>query len=160
MPAGSLGRFSIIEREERESMRNLQKIGVLIILVSFASTLVYGQKDVVKKVVFKKGKTTAAYFGKLPKKYADYDAYLVRGRKGQTLTVKLNGDEWGAHIRIFETKLLGPTEDALIEGEEPVEEWSGKLPVTSEYSVQVYGVRSFDDGAGKGADYAIDISLK
>ena len=141
-------------------MRYLQRLGVLFILVSFAVAMVYGRNDVVKKVVFKKGKTSATYFGKLPKKYADYDAYLIRGRKGQTLSVKLNGDEWGAHIRIFETKVLGPTEDALIESEEPVEEWTGKLPVTSEYSIQVYGVRSIDDADGKGADYVIDISLK
>lgn len=111
-----------------------------------------------KRVVFAKGKNSATYAHKLPSRYADYDAYVLRAKKGQTLTVKLLADDPNAYISIYEIKVLGPDEDSVIGDVEYPREWSGKLPITSEYSVQVYGPRSID-GRARGS-YTIEITVR
>jgi len=42
--------------------------------------------QVEKRVVFAKGKFGASYKGTLPRNYADYDAYVLRAKRGQALT--------------------------------------------------------------------------
>ena len=117
--------------------------------------------DVTKRVVFPKGKKTVSYKGKLPKQYASYDAYVLRAKKGQTITVKLTTADADASFSIYETKELGPEEDAIYSNtQEILHEWSGKLPITSEYSVQIYGVSNIDDKDVSGAAYTIEISLR
>jgi hypothetical protein len=52
-------------------------------------------------------------------------------------------------------------EDAIYaNNDEKLRAWSGKLPITSEYSVQIYGVNSIDDKDPSGAAYTIEISLR
>jgi hypothetical protein len=115
--------------------------------------------QVEKRVVFAKGRSSATYRGKLPRNYADYDAYFFRAKRGQTLTVKLTTADPGAYLAIYETKQqLGPDEDMISAGEEYPHDWSGKLPVTSEYSVQIYGV-SDSDKHSTGAAYSIEITI-
>jgi hypothetical protein len=55
---------------------------------------------------------------------------------------------------------LGPMEDTILANDEKLREWSGKLPIASEYSVQVYGVSSIDANDASGAAYSIEISLR
>jgi len=95
----------------------------------------------------------------LPRKYADYDSYVLRAKKGQALSVKLTSADPDAYFAVYETQELGPDEDAILANDEKSREWSGKLPIKSEYSVQVYGVSSIDDG-DSGAAYTIEISLR
>ena len=117
------------------------------------------EAQVEKRVVFKSGK--AVFKGKLPRTYADYDAYVLRARKGQTITVKLATSDPDASFSVYETKELGPDEDSIyFGGEERARLWSGKLPITSEYSVQVYGVSSIDDKNPSGAVYTLEVSLR
>ena len=65
-----------------------------------------------------------------------------------------------ASFSIYETKQLGPEEDTILQGDETLRLFTGKLPITSEYSVQVYGVSSIDDREASGAAYIIGISLR
>ena len=74
-------------------------------------------------------------------------------QKGQTITVKLTTTDRDASFAIYETTVLGPTEDTILPNNETLRLFSGKLPVTSEYSVQVYGVTSIDDQEPSGAAY-------
>ncbi len=113
-----------------------------------------------KRVVFPKGKKTVSYKGKLPRDYADYDAYVLKARKGQTITVKLTTAESTASFAIYETKIFGPDEDLIFPQNELNRAYTGKLPITSEYSIQVYGVTSSDGGRSSGAAYTIEISLR
>lgn len=110
-----------------------------------------------KRVVFQKGKTSAKYKGKLPREYADYDSYYFRARKGQTLSVRLTTDKSEGYLAIYETKVLGPDEDTILGNDEKSRDWSGKLPVTGEYSVQVYGAS--ENGINR-APYTIEITLR
>ncbi|MBS1796698.1 MAG: hypothetical protein JSS81_22900 [Acidobacteria bacterium] len=112
-----------------------------------------------RRVTFQKGRTATVVNGLLPRAAGDYDAYIVRARRGQTLSFRLITDEPDAYVFVFESELLGPDEDMLTPEGERLREWSGALPVTSKYSVQVYG----PDGSSRKArsiKYALEISIK
>ncbi len=139
-------------------IKNVNALAVGLLL--FLALAFSAQAQTVKRVQFQKGKTVASFKGKLPLQYADYDAYVLRARKGQTLSVKLITDDADASITVYETKILGPGEDAITPEEpKPLSEWSGKLPLTSEYSVQIYGPPNFAQ-KGTGKTYTIEISVK
>lgn len=110
-----------------------------------------------KRVVFPKGRTTVSYRGKLPLREGNYDAYFFPARKTQTLTVKLTCDDPEAFLAIYETKVLGPDEDVILAFDQRAREWTGRLPVTGEYSVQVYDAS--ENGINRAA-YTLDISLR
>jgi hypothetical protein len=137
----------------------LRRISVCLtitgLLFNCLSTPASAAVDVTRRVVFPKGKKSVSYKGKLPRYYADYDAYVFRAKKDQTISVKLTTDEPGASISIYETRELGPMEDCILASSR---DWSGKLPITSEYSVQVYGSSSIDHESSRGA-YTISIEL-
>jgi hypothetical protein len=98
----------------------------------------------------------AVYRGKLPRD-PDYDAYFFPARASQTLTVKLISDDPEAYVAIYETKQLGPDKDTVLANVERARNWSGRLPVTGEYSVQVYDPA--ENGLNRFA-YKIEISLR
>ena len=106
-----------------------------------------------QRVRFQRGRTTAILKGKLPRETAEYDAYIVRGRAGQTLAVHLATGDKQAFVKVFAME-LGPTEDMLTPEEgDIIQDWSGKLPVAGDYSVQVYT-------DGKGGDYTLEVTIR
>jgi hypothetical protein len=110
-----------------------------------------------KRVVFPKGKATVNYRGKTPLHEGNYDAYFFPAKRGQTLTVKLTCDDAEAYLAIYETKELGPDEDTILANDLRAREWTGRLPVTGEYSVQVYDAS--ENGVNRAA-YTVEISLR
>lgn len=110
-----------------------------------------------KRVVFPKGRTTVSYRGKLPLHEGNYDAYFFPAKKARTLTVKLTCDDPEAFLAIYETKELGPDEDTILGFDKRAREWTGPLPVTGEYSVQVYDAS--ENGINRAA-YTLEISLR
>ncbi len=109
-----------------------------------------------RRVSFKKGKTPVLVKGKLPLD-AYYDSYYFAAKARQTLTVKLVTDDPEGYIAIYETKELGPDEDTILANSERSRVWTGRLPVTGEYSVQVYDAS--ENGLNRFA-YSIEITLK
>lgn len=130
-----------------------------VLLTALAAFAFSVQAQTVKRVQFQKGQTAASFKGRLPTGYGDYQAYVLRARKGQTLSVKLITDDPEASITIYETKELGPDEDAITTDTPHLRVWSGKLPITSEYSMQVYGPDDFGK-KGTGKVYTLEISIK
>jgi hypothetical protein len=112
---------------------------------------------IVKRVIFPKGKTTVSYRGKTPLHEGNYDAYFFPAKKMQTLTVKLVCDDAEAYLAIYETKELGPDEDTILANDLRSREWTGRLPVKGEYSVQVYDAS--ENGINRAA-YTLEISLR
>lgn len=110
-----------------------------------------------KRVIFPKGQTTVSYRGKLPLHEGNYDAYFFPAKKMQTLTVKLTCDDPEAFLAIYETKELGPDEDTILAFDQRARDWTGRLPVTGEYSVQVYDAS--ENGINR-APYTLEISLR
>lgn len=131
-------------------------LALALLLTSFIFPPAVLGDGIVKKVIFAKGKSSATYRGKLPRN-SDYDAYVLRARKGQTLKVKLVSDDAEAFLAIYETKEYGPDEDTILEYGDRRNEWSGRLPITSEYSVQVYDAS--ENGINRAA-YTIEISIR
>jgi hypothetical protein len=129
-----------------------------LLLISFVFSPAGLGAKVEKRVVFAKGKTSATYAGKLPPYAADYDAYFFRARAKQRLSIKLTTTDPDAYLAVFETKTLGPAEDTILANDKKSREWSGDLPISSEYSVQVYSTSS--DRKSSGAAYTIEISLR
>jgi predicted ATPase len=62
-----------------------------------------------------------------------------------------------AYLAIYETKELGPDEDTILANDQRSREWTGRLPVKGEYSVQVYDAS--ENGINRAA-YTIEISLR
>lgn len=130
----------------------------LLVVASISAADVYGQ-EISKRVVFKKGQSSATFNGKLPQGHSDYDSYLLNARKGQTITVKLTCADQRAAFAVYETKELGPDEDTIFAPNKNERQFTGKLPVTSEYSVQVYGATFTDDGDSSQAPYTLEIAV-
>ena len=138
----------------------IHRLVFALVVVSFVFSPEVAGAEITKRVVFPKGKTSVSYKGRLTREYASYDAYLLRAKKGQKLTVKLTTTDPDASFAVYETKELGPEEDAILVNNGTSPSWTGRLPITSEYSVQVYGVSSIDDRDASGAVYTIEISLR
>lgn len=135
---------------------NIRLLAILLLTVALVYPPEIFADGIVKRVVFGKGKSSAAYRGKLPKQF-DYDAYVLRARKSQVLSVKLISDDAEGFLAIYETQEYGPDEDTILEYGERRKEWSGRLPITSEYSVQVYDAS--ENGVNR-APYTIEISIR
>ena len=73
----------------------------IFLLVLFSAEI---NAQVEKRVVFAKGKYGASYKGTLPRNYADYDAYVLRAKRGQTLSFKLTTSDPNAYVAVFETQ--------------------------------------------------------
>ena len=128
-------------------------------LLLFFSIDTYAQVE--KQVQFAKGKYAATYQGKLPLNSGDYDAYVLRARGGQILSFRLTTAEPNAYVMVFETQQKVDADKDLISAgdDEFPRVWSGKLPVTSEYSVQVYGAR-MGGRPSKRSPYTIEIAVR
>ena len=140
-------------------LARVQTVALLLIIQSVIYTPDLFAQDVVKKVVFAKGSSEAVLKGRLPRSFADYDAYTLKIRKGQKLTIDLETSEQDAHVAIYETQVLGPDEDSILGNDQHSRSWSGTVPVTSTYSVQVYGSSSVDHSSSA-APYKLTISVR
>lgn len=142
-------------------MRNLvlRRLITAIIVGSVVGVPEITGRDVVRMVLFPKGKPTVTFKGRLPREYAVYHAYVVRAKRGQRLSVKLNTADPDASFSIFETKHFGPDEDTLFLQDPAIREHTVVVPITSEYSIQVYGVKDIDDRPS-GAAYSIQVTLR
>ena len=81
-----------------------------------------------KKVVFPKGRTTAVLKASIKKGTNHH--YLLRARAGQTMTVHLAAKQCGFTVYL-------PNEGAAIEEADGVTDWSGELPESGEYTIEV-----------------------
>lgn len=127
--------------------------------MSLAITMMFPHEifgsTVEKRVLFPKGKGTITFRGKLPREF-DYDAYVFAAKKGRYVTVKLISADSEAYLAIYETKTLGPDQDAILPNDKRSVEWTGQLPVNGEYSVQIYDA---SENAISKAAYTIEITL-
>ena len=106
-----------------------------------------------QRVRFQKGRTTAILKGRLPKDDYDYDAYIIRAKARQQLTVHLASPDAKARLVVYAAD-LGPTEDMITpEGQDPLRDWSGPLPVSGDYSIQVYT-------GGEGGSYTLEVTIR
>ena len=133
-----------------------RSLAIITVAISFIFPPEVSGAQTEKRVFFPKGKKTASYKGRLPRSF-DYDAYVLTAKRRQTLTVKLISADPEAYQAIYEIKELGPAEDTILANDERSREWTGRLPVNGEYSVQVYDAA--ENGINR-SPYSVEISLR
>lgn len=126
---------------------------VMLIFLSAPRTPTYAGKE--QRVKFGRGRTTAILKGRLPREAADYDAYLVGAKARQKLIVHLASSDRKAFLRVFSLD-LGPAEDMITpepKAKSPLRDWSGPMPVSGDYSIQVYP-------GGSGGAYTLEVTVR
>lgn len=116
---------------------HLTRLSALAI-ASVALTSSLGATETVVK--FPRGRSSADLKGTIPNHPGDYHAFVVKARKGQTLGFRLQSRDADAHVIVYSLD-LGPADDQITP-RRTLTQWSGRLPVTGSYAVQVYGKRA------------------
>ncbi|WP_198173869.1 g-type lysozyme inhibitor [Lysobacter soli] len=127
----------------------------LSIAFAFGATLaVAADKVTTVPVKFAKGASSATMKGS----FAGYDSvhYTLDARAGQTMTVTLAGSS-NANFNVFAPGDAPGTATAL--GSNADRGWTGKLPKTGTYTVQVYQMRA-SARRGEKVPYTITLSIR
>jgi hypothetical protein len=106
------------------------------------------QEGLTKRVRFARGRTSATLKNSVIR--GTRDRYLVEARAGQKMTVSINSVERNAVFAIY-----APSHDTLEGASEhqEVKNWSGKLPESGDYVIEVGGTRG-------NATYRLTVSVR
>lgn len=124
---------------------------ILSLLLSVGmSHVVFAQKGthVMKRVTFQRGRNSTVIKGQ-----AHWGAsyiYLLRARAGQTLTVHLEG------VPVARIVPPGAENYEALAGADNVNDWSGKLPKTGQYQINV----GHANDAYAAAPYTLEIKIE
>lgn len=123
-------------------------IAVTLTLLLLGSGYLHAE-GVKKAIQFPKGKTSSSISGTVVR--GDTDQYTVVARADQTMTVAITSKEKNAALTIYAPGYSVKQEDgiAMIAGEtlsgagegEDATGWSGKLPASGKYLIEVGGTR-------------------
>jgi hypothetical protein len=102
---------------------------------------------VAKRVSFEAGKSSIALSGRTEKGYVF--TYALRCQTGQTMTVNLNVPTSTAYLDIF-----GLATGGLVNPNAKVNAWTGQLPSTQDYIVEVIPAN------GQVVDYGLSVTVK
>lgn len=111
------------------------RVLISIAVLSFSYSAISAEFK--KPLIFAHGKTSTTVKGDVIR--GDRDAYLIKARSGQVMSVQLSALESNAAFSIYEPK----SEDAIpgTEEENDPTAWSGTLNKTGEYRIVVGGTR-------------------
>jgi len=138
-------------------------LSALLVLIMAAQT--FSQiRAKEQRVQFDRGRTGALLKGATPKPDdGDFDQYLLGARQNQTLTVHLNTADAKAYLIIYSVD-MSPPNDCISCGRggfsrhtplpPQLRDWSGRLPVNGDYSIQVY-----TESKG-GIPYTLNVSIR
>jgi hypothetical protein len=91
------------------------------------------------RVQFARGKTGTVLRGSTPKvAEGDFDQYLLGARENQSLRLRLRSADAKAYVIIYSLSMNPPDDCISCRRGDRLREWSGRLPVTGDYSIQVY----------------------
>ncbi|QSX73503.1 g-type lysozyme inhibitor [Lysobacter arenosi] len=107
-------------------------------LIAFATASIAQDKVSTVPVAFAKGSSSASLKGNL----GGYDSvnYTLGAKGGQTMTVKISGSS-NANFNVFAPGDRPGSSTALGSGSVG-SNWSGKLPTSGTYTIQVYQMRA------------------
>ncbi len=108
------------------------------ILIAFATASIAQDKVTTVPVAFAKGSTSASPKGN----FGGYDSvnYTLGAKAGQTMSVKVSGSR-NANFNVFAPGDRPGSSTALGSGSVG-SGWSGKLPASGTYTIQVYQMRA------------------
>src|SRR3954466_12215325 len=107
---------------------------ILVVLLCLASSV--AQTGATKRVRFAKGHTSATYKGAVIR--GTRDRYLVGARGGQLMSVRIRSVEHNAVFSIADPQGVSLKGAAQ---EDDAIHWSGKLPTSGEFAIEVGGTR-------------------
>lgn len=118
-----------------------------IITLTFAAAV--SADGIRQRIKFARGETSASVSGAVIR--GDRDTYLVGGREGQKMSVKVSSTEKNAVFQIRDAA-SGRFLSGANEGDDATE-WSDPLPTTGDYEIIVGGTRG-------NAEYKLSVSIK
>lgn len=128
------------------------------VLVAFSASASAAEETRTVEVRFAAGTSQAV----LSDAIAGYDAvvYRVGAEAGQTMRVALSPSNLATYFNVYAPG-RGPGEEALGNGQftQPLNDWTGILPASGEYTVSVYMMRSAAR-RNERSDFTIDISIE
>jgi hypothetical protein len=126
----------------------------LLLAFAMPSSAIAADKVTTVPVTFAKGASTATLKGSL----AGYDSvrYTLSARAGQTMAVTTSGST-NANFNVFKPGDVPGQSTAL--GVSDGARWSGTLPATGTYTVQVYQMRA-SARRGEKVNYAITFAIR
>lgn len=102
---------------------------LLALTVSVPPAVAQKGTHVTRRVNFQPGSSSTVIKGKA--RWGTSYIYLLRARAGQTLTVRLEG------VPVMRIIPPGAKNYEALEGADVVKEWSGKLPTTGDYRIDI-----------------------
>ncbi|HEV2914958.1 MAG TPA: hypothetical protein VGX92_16900 [Pyrinomonadaceae bacterium] len=126
------------------------RAATLALLMTLTVSAVYAQKGtrVVRRVRFASGRTTAVLKGKA--RWGTSYIYILRARAGQTLTVHVAG------VPVFRIVAPGARNYEALEGADNVKDWSGELPLSGDYKINL----GHADDAYADAPYTLEVTIR
>ena len=118
----------------------------LLLLASFGVAEAQKGRSVVRRINFPRGRTATILKGTV-RRGLSHD-YLLRARRGQTMTVHLTTDAAGMSLTI-----LRPDGETWLDD---IKDWSGELPSTGTYRINVLP----DTTTERPTQYALEVMIR
>src|SRR3954452_8496289 len=125
------------------------KLRVLLIAALLLMTTVVaeaGGRDRTRRIRFESGRTTKVIKDAVVR--GDRDRYILHARAGQTLLVHITSEENNAVFDIYR-----PGGKRTLENAQESTDWSGSLPRTGDYIIEVGGTRG-------NASYTLEVTVR
>jgi hypothetical protein len=119
-------------------------VTALLLLVTASGT--QAQSDRTRRVRFPRGRTTTVIKDAVVR--GTQDRYILRASAGQTLTVHITSLEDNADFNVYRTGSR-----RTLEGAQETTDWSGELPRTGDYTIEVGPTRG-------NATYTLEVTIR
>jgi hypothetical protein len=118
-------------------------IATLLLIATVAAT---PGRDRTRRIRFERGRTTKVIKDAVVR--GDRDRYILNARAGQTLLVHITSEENNAVFDIYR-----PGGRHTLENAQESTDWSGSLPRTGDYIIEVGGTRG-------NATYTLEVTIR
>ncbi|HEX8710203.1 MAG TPA: hypothetical protein VF723_18310 [Pyrinomonadaceae bacterium] len=126
-------------------LKAIQTLVIAALLLIPASALT-AQSGSTRRVRFERGRTTSVLKGAVVR--GTRDRYVLRASAGQTLTAHITSVEDNAVFDVYASR-----GHRLLEGAQETTDWSGELPRSGDYIIEVGGTRG-------NATYTLEVTVR
>ena len=131
-------------RNKNLSMKLHVLFAAMLLLITTVET--FASRDRTRRIRFESGRTTKVIKDAVVR--GDRDRYILHARAGQTLLVHITSEENNAVFDIYR-----PGGKHTLENAQESMDWSGALPRTGDYIIEVGGTRG-------NATYTLEVTVR